>query len=258
MSNTKSVAIVSGASQGIGRATALRLARDFSAIVLIARDKDNLEKTAVEVRSIGAETIVLALDLRQPEAAKSIIEETLERFGRIDALLNIAGAVPQIDLFQMTDAQWDDGMALKFHGARRLTMEAWNALKASNGSAVFMSGSAAFDPKPGFAAVAAINAAINALAKAFAEQGIKDSVQVNSVSPGAVMTGRRQSFFEKWAPAHSLTVKEAIRKFPEQVGISRFGKPEEIADLLSYLVSPAAKWMTGASVRMDGGEIKGI
>ena len=136
---------------------------------------------------------------------KTIIEETLERFGRIDALLNIAGAVPQIDLFQMTDAQWDDGMALKLNGARRLTIEAWDALKASNGSVVLISGSAAFDPKPGNAAVAAINAAINALAKAFAEQGIKDGVQVNSVSPGAVMTGRRQSFFEKWAPAHNLT-----------------------------------------------------
>ena len=119
---TKSVAIVTGASQGIGRATALRLARDFSAIVLVARDKDNLEKTAAEVRSLGAETMVLALDLRQPQSAKTIIEGTLDRFGRIDALLNIAGAVPQIDLFQMTDAQWDDGMALKFHGARRLTI----------------------------------------------------------------------------------------------------------------------------------------
>ena len=123
---------------------------------------------------------------------------------------------------------------------------------------VLISGSAAFDPKPGFAAVAAINAAINALAKAFAEQGIKDGVQVNSVSPGAVMTGRRQSFFEKWAPTNNLTVEEAIKKFPEQAGITRFGKPEEIADLMSYLVSRAAKWMTGASVRMDGGEIKSI
>ena len=100
------------------------------------------------------------------------------RFGNgfIDALLNFAGAVPQIDLFQMTDAQWDDGMALKFHGARRLTIEAWKALKASNGSAVFMSGSAAFDPKPGFAAVAAINAAINALAKAFATAKCRETV----------------------------------------------------------------------------------
>jgi 3-oxoacyl-[acyl-carrier protein] reductase len=255
---TKSVAIVTGASQGIGRATAIRLARDFSAIVLVARDMDNLEKTAAEVTSLGAETMVLALDLRQPESAKTVVEGTRERFGRIDALLNIAGAVPQIDLFQMTDVQWDDGMTVKFHGARRLTMEAWNALKASNGSAVFMSGSAAFDPKPAFAAVAAINAAINALAKAFAEQGIKDGVQVNSVSPGAVMTGRRRAFFESWAPAHNLTVEEAIKKFPEQAGITRFGKPEEIADLMSFLVSPAVKWMTGASVRMDGGEIKGI
>jgi 3-oxoacyl-[acyl-carrier protein] reductase len=258
MGNTKSVAIITGASQGIGRATAIRLARDLSAIVLVARDEDNLEKAAAEVRSLGAEAMCYALDLRQPESAKTITQGTLDRFGRIDALLNIAGAVPQIDLFQMTDAQWDDGMALKLNGARRLTIEAWDALKASNGSVVFISGSAAFNPKPGFAAVAAINAAINALAKAFAEQGIEDGVQVNSVSPGAVMTGRRQSFLEKWAPAHNLTVEEAIKKFPEQAGIARFGKPEEIADLMSYLVSPAAKWMTGASVRMDGGEIKGI
>jgi 3-oxoacyl-[acyl-carrier protein] reductase len=255
---TKSVAIVTGASQGIGRATALRLARDFAVVVLVARNKESLENTATEVRSIGAEAMVYAVDLREPQSAKALVEETLKRISRIDALLNIAGAVPQIDLFQMTDAQWDDGMALKLHGARRLTIQAWEALKASNGSVVLMSGSAALDPKPGFAGVASINAAINALAKAFAEQGIKDGVQVSSVSPGAVMTGRRQAFFEKWAPAHNLTVEEAIKKFPEDAGITRFGKPEEIADLLSYLVSPAAKWMTGASVRMDGGEIKGI
>jgi 3-oxoacyl-[acyl-carrier protein] reductase len=258
MGNTKSVAIITGASQGIGRATAIRLARDFSAIVLVARDRDNLETTATEVRSLGAEAMALALDLRQPQSPKTIIKGTLERFGRIDVLLNIAGAVPQLDLFQMTDAQWDDGMALKLNGARRLTIEAWDALKASSGSVVLMSGSAAFAPKPGNAAVATINAAINALAKAFAEQGIQDGVQVNSVSPGAVMTGRRRAFFESWAPAHNLTVEEAIKKFPEQAGISRLGKPEEVADLMAYLVSPAAKWMTGSSVRMDGGEIKSI
>jgi 3-oxoacyl-[acyl-carrier protein] reductase len=242
----------------IGRATALRLARDFSAIVLVARDKEKLEQTAAEVRASGSETLICDLDLRDPRSAETVIKGTFGRFARINALLNIAGAVPQIDLFEMTDAQWDDGMALKFHGARRLTIEAWDALKASSGSVVFMSGSAAFAPKPGYAAVAAINAAINALARAFAEQGIKDRVQVNSVSPGAVMTGRRRAFFESWAPAHNLTVEEAIKQFPEQAGISRLGKPEEVADLMAYLVSPAAKWMTGSSVRMDGGEIKTI
>src|SRR6202042_469594 len=123
-----------------------------------------LETTATDVMSLGAEAMVYALDLRQPQSAKTIIQGTLERFGRIDALLNIAGAVPQIDLFQMTDEQWDDGMALKLNGARRLTIEAWKALQASQGSVVLISGSAAFDPKPGNAAVATINAAINALA----------------------------------------------------------------------------------------------
>jgi 3-oxoacyl-[acyl-carrier protein] reductase len=255
---TDSVAIVTGASQGIGRATALRLARDFAAVVLTARNEKELEQTAADVKSAGAESLTYALDLREPRSAETVVKGALERFGRIDALLNIAGAVPQIDLFEMTDAQWEDGIALKLHGARRLTIRAWEALKASNGSVVLMSGSAALDPKPGFAAVAATNAAIIALAKAFAEQGIKDGVQVNSVVPGAVMTGRRRSFFEKWGPAHNLTVEEAMKKFPEEVGISRFGKPEEIADLMAFLVSPAAKWMTGTSVRMDGGEIKGI
>jgi 3-oxoacyl-[acyl-carrier protein] reductase len=253
-----SVAIVTGASQGIGRATAVRLARDFSVVVLAARNEDELQKTAAAVTAGGAEPQICVLDLRDPPSAESLVRSTLDRFGRIDALLNIAGAVPQIDLFEMTDAQWEDGLALKLHGARRITVQAWNALKASNGSVVLISGSAALDPKPGFAAVAAVNAAIIALAKAFAEQGIKDGVQVNSVVPGAVMTGRRESFFKKWAPAHEMSVDEAVKKFPQEVGIARFGKPEEIADLMAYLVSPAAKWMTGASVRMDGGEIKGI
>jgi len=255
---TNSVAVVTGASQGIGRSTAIRLARDFSAVVLAARNEAALADVAAAVKSAGAEPLVFGLDLSQAEASRTLVESTLERFGRIDALLNIAGAVPQIDLFEMTDEQWNAGMELKLHGARRLTIRAWEALKQSKGSVVFMSGSAALDPKPAFAAVAATNAAIIALAKAFAEQGIKDGVQVNSIVPGAVMTGRRRSFLEKWAPAHNMSVEEAMVKFPQEAGISRYGQPEEIADLLGFMVSPAAKWMTGTSVRMDGGEVKGI
>jgi len=76
--------------------------------------------------------------------------------------------------------------------------------------------------------------------------------------PGAVMTERRRSFMEKWVPAHNMSVEDAMKEFPERVGISRYGNTEEIADLLAFMVSAAAKWMTGASVRIDGGEIKGI
>jgi 3-oxoacyl-[acyl-carrier protein] reductase len=190
----KSVAIVTGASQGIGRSTAIRLAHDFSSIVLAARGSSALNDAADSVRNAGAEPLVCDLDLGKAESAEALIRASLDRFGRIDALLNIAGAVPQIDLFEMTDEQWRAGMELKLHGVRRVTTLAWKALKESKGSVVFMSGSAALDSKPAFAAVATTNAAINALAKAFAEQGIKDGVQVNSIVPRAVMTGRRSHF----------------------------------------------------------------
>jgi 3-oxoacyl-[acyl-carrier protein] reductase len=255
---SESVAIVTGASQGIGRATAERLAKDFYAVALAARNEEALREVAANVRSNGAEPLTFPLDLRKRDSAEILVKKTLDRFGRIDALLNIAGAVPQVNLFEMSDEQWQDGLELKLHGARRLTILAWDALRASQGSVVLISGSAALDPKPGFAAVATINAAIIVLAKAFAEQGIKDGVQVNSVVPGAVMTGRRKSFMERWAPEHGMSFEEAIKKFPQEAGISRYGKPEEIADLMAFLVSPAAKWLTGASIRMDGGEVKGI
>ncbi|WP_133646746.1 SDR family oxidoreductase [Paraburkholderia flava] len=255
---SKKVAIVTGASQGIGRATAIRLAKDFSAIVVVARNRENLEQTAADVKKAGAEVLVLDLDLSQPEAAQQVVDQTLAAFGQIDALLNIAGAVPQIDVLEMTDEQWDAGLALKLHGARRLTIAAWPALKETSGSVVLMSGNSALFPKAPYAAVGTINAAIVALAKAFSDRGIGDGVQVNSVLPGPVMTGRRQSYLEHWAPLHNMSVEEATEKFPREAGISRYGQPEEIAELIAFVVSPAAKWMTGSTLRMDGGEVKSI
>jgi NAD(P)-dependent dehydrogenase (short-subunit alcohol dehydrogenase family) len=252
------VAIVTGASQGIGRSTAIRLARDFDSIVLVARNRANLEETASMVEQAGAKTLTLDVDLSHPDAAQEVVDGALAAFGRIDALLNIAGAVPQIDLFDMTDEQWDAGLALKLHGARRLTVAAWPSLKATSGSVVLMSGNSALFPKAPYAAVGTINAAIVALAKAFSDRGIADGVQVNSVLPGPVMTGRRRSYLEHWAPLHDMTVEEATARFPVEAGIARYGTPEEIAELMAFLVSPAAKWMTGSTLRMDGGEVKSI
>jgi NAD(P)-dependent dehydrogenase (short-subunit alcohol dehydrogenase family) len=255
---SESVAIVTGASRGIGRATAIRLARDFGAIALVARDRSNLEGTAAAVQAADARQLIVVTDLARPTAAAAVVDQTLAAFGRIDALINIAGAVPQIDLFEMTDAQWEGGLALKLHGARRLTIAAWPALKATHGSVVLMSGNSALFPKAPYAAVGTINAAIVAMAKAFSDRGIADGVQVNSVLPGPVMTDRRRSYLERWAPLHDMTVEEATLSFPQSAGIARYGEPEEIAELMAFLVCPGAKWLTGSALRMDGGEVKSI
>jgi 3-oxoacyl-[acyl-carrier protein] reductase len=255
---TNSVAIVTGASQGIGRATAVRLAQDFKSIALVARNRAKLQETAAAVAAADATPLIIDLDLSERASAKSVVEQTIAKFGRIDALANIAGAVPQIDLFEMTDEQWEAGLALKLHGARRLTLDAWPALKDAKGSVVFMSGNSALFPKAPYAAVGTINAAIVALAKAFSDRGIADGVQVNSVLPGPVMTGRRRSYLEHWASIHHMSVAEATEKFPREAGIARYGEPEEIAELIAFLASPGARWMTGSTLRMDGGEVKSI
>ncbi len=231
---SKSVAIVTGASQGIGQSTAIRLARDFSALVLVARSRSNLEQTAETVKAAGAQVLVIDADLAQPAAAQPIVDQALAAFGRIDALLNIAGGVPQIDLFEMTDEQWEGGLALKLHGAPQADDRCVAGIEGSQGlGRADVRGTRRYSPRRPMRPVGTINAAIVALAKAFSDRGITDGVQVNSVLPGPVMTGRRRSYLQHWAPLHDMTVEGGNGQLPEGSGYR-------------------ALWRAGGNRRTDG------
>jgi 3-oxoacyl-[acyl-carrier protein] reductase len=252
----KRVAIVTGASRGIGRATAIRLAKDFDTVAIVARDKNTLVGTAAAIQDAGANSLILQYDLTEPKACTAVIQETLNRFGRIDALACIAGAVPQLDLFELTDQDWTEGFALKFHSARRLTIAAWNALKQTKGSVVITSGTSAITPKAAFAAVGTINAAIMALAKSFAERGLQDGVQVNTILPGSVMTDRRLTMLQRYAEIHALSIDQAVEEFASEMGIARYGQPQDIANAIAFLFAPESQWINGTALRVDGGETK--
>lgn len=251
------VAIITGASSGIGAATALRLARDFDAIVLAARDGDRLANVGTSTEAEGATTLTLEIDLTAAQAAETVVGITLERFGRIDALINIAGAVPGIDLFEMTDEQWARGMELKFHAAP--------ADDKGLGCAEGGEGCRRLHVRHGgrYAEAGRRCRRRAQCGDRGARQGLggarhcrRNSGQLRLTR--AIMTGRRTAMLETMAAGKHIGLDEAKRQFLRQAAIARFGEAEEIAEAMAFVVSPAARRMTGTVLRIDGGEVKSV
>lgn len=252
------VAIVTGASRGIGRAIALRLARDSASVVLAARDAQALDRTVREIQSAGGQAASIALDLRLPDSPSRLVNFTMESWGRIDVIVNNAGATKRGKFLVLTDDDWTDGFALKFFGAVRLTRAAWPHLKAQSGSVVHISGIGGRTPGREFAIGGSVNAALLSFTKALADLGIADGVQVNAINPGAVRTDRLRGRLARIAEDAAVDLVTAERKFIQESGITRVGEPEDVADLVAYLVSPAGRFIHGSLIDIDGGQTKTI
>jgi len=248
--------IVTGSSRGIGRAIAIRLAKEGAQVVLCARTAETLRQVAEE---IGTEkSAFVAVDLREPEACLRVVDVAMKTFGRLDIVVNNAGATRRGAFVNLTDKDWSDSFALKFFGAVRVTRAAWPHLKANGGSVVFISGAGGRTPGAEFAAGGAVNAALLSVTKALAEAGIRDGVRVNCVNPGSVRTDRLKMRLSSMMKQEGIDLAAAERKFVESSGVTRIGEPEDIASLVAFIVGPEGQFLHGSLIDIDGGATKTV
>ena len=251
-------AIVTGAGRGIGRSIALRLAEEGARVVLCARSRDALDQVVHQIKQAGGEACWLALDLRTAEAPAQLAAFALEKFGKIDIVVNNAGATKRGEFENLTEEDWTDGFALKFFGAVRLTRAAWPHLKATSGTVVNISGIGGRTPGAQFTIGGSVNAAMLSFTKAMAEAGIRDGVQVNAICPETVRTNRFQIRLANFAKEHGIDASSAESEWVRHEEITRVGEPDEIAALVAFVAGPEGRFLQGALIDIDGGATKTI
>ncbi|HXT70135.1 MAG TPA: SDR family oxidoreductase [Vicinamibacterales bacterium] len=241
-------AIVTGATSGLGRATALRLARDGFAILAVGRDAAALSSVSAAIKDAGGIATPCVADVTTDDAPRAIVAAAVGAYGGIDALVNAAGIIASGAVMDTTDAGWDAMMGINVRAPFRLLREASAALISRKGSVVNVSSVAGLRAFPGVASYAVSKAAVDQLTRVAALDLAAHGVRVNAVNPGVVVTNlhRRGGMDEaKYA--------EFLERSKTTHPLGRPGRPEEIADLIAYLLSPSAGWITGETIAIDGG-----
>jgi NAD(P)-dependent dehydrogenase (short-subunit alcohol dehydrogenase family) len=252
-SENSKVVIVTGASRGIGRGIALRLSRDGMRVLGVGRDESALRLVA----EMG-ERRTLAVDLRAPESAEKVVRTAIDAYGRVDALVNCAGATQRGEFLSLSDSDWAEGFAVKFEAAVKLSRAAWPHLRATRGSIVNIIGSGARTPSRDFTIGSAVNGALLAFTKALADLGVDEHVQVVGINPGPVQTQRLERRIAEQAARDAVTTDEAAQRMVKSARITRFGTTDDIAGLVAFVLSRAGAWLQGAIIDMDGGQTKAV
>jgi NAD(P)-dependent dehydrogenase (short-subunit alcohol dehydrogenase family) len=251
-------AIVTGASRGIGRAIVRALASEGASCVLGARDEQRLASVVRDIKEAGGDACSLSLDLRAPEAPSRLVDLALARFGRIDIVINNAGATRRGEFLELSDEDFVDGFALKYFGAVRLLRAAWPSLRDACGSVVNIAGAGGRTPGASFAVGGSVNAALLSLTKSLAAAGLGDGIQVNAVNPGAIRTERLEKRLAALVAERHISLEAAEKLFIKTEQVTRIGEPEDIANLVVFVVSPQGRFLHGALIDADGGATKTI
>ena len=254
-------ALVTGASRGIGASIAQELAREGVRVCLAARDKAKLDEVSSSIAAISGSnrTTVIAGDLRDPAAVNAAVDAAVGAFGRLDILVNNAGATKRADFFTLTEEDWQDGFALKFHGYVRATRAAWPHLCESKGCIINIVGVGSRAGSAEFTIGGSVNVALLNFTKAIADIGIKHGVRVNAINPGLVETERFGRNLARVTRDHGFTTREqAIAFLLSSHGTTRAGRPEEIGWLTAYLASEKSDFIQGCVIDIDGGATRSL
>lgn len=254
------VALVSGASRGLGRAVAEGLAAEGCALAICARGAEGLASAAEDIaQQHGVQVRHEAIDLSQAEAGTEFVQRALQQYGRVDVLVNNAGGPPAGGWEDFSQADWRRVVELTLFSAQEMTREALPVMRENGwGRVINMTSISVKQPLAGLMLSNSIRAAVVGWAKSLADEVASQGITINNVMPGYIHTERVEALLAHKAKTQGISRDQALAEVVKAIPLGRAGRPEEFADLVVFLASERASYITGASYLIDGGMHRGL
>lgn len=254
------VAIVAAASQGLGKSSALELAKEGASVVICSRREREITQTATEIQEItGALVVPMQADVTNPDDIERLVAETDKRFGTVHILVNNAGGPPTGDLLTLTDEDWQKGHELTLMSMVRLTRAVLPLMVRQQwGRIITINSIVAKQPINELLLSSAIRPGILGLTKVLANQYAKDNITVNTVCPGHILTKRQEELAASRARAKNISMEQYLRETAGAIPAGRLGRPAEIGQSVAFLASEQAAYINGVNLLVDGGAARGI